>query len=115
MEWLFTTLIGNSVIACAIALLALLALLLRRPALAHVLWLLVLVKLVTPPVVRVQVTVPWQRGDAPALAQIAEPAAAAIVDESHSGWSARSTGATPMMPVTPGVMEPPAQTITARS
>ena len=32
----------------------------RRPALAHALWLLVLLKLVTPPLVRVPV--PWPSG-----------------------------------------------------
>lgn len=61
MEQLLAILLGNTVVALAIAAAALLAMLVRRPALAHVLWLLVLVKLVTPPVVRVPVMLPTDR------------------------------------------------------
>jgi beta-lactamase regulating signal transducer with metallopeptidase domain len=77
MEWLLHTLIGNSVIAAAIASAALLALLLRRPALAHVLWLLVLVKLVTPPVLRVPVSLPWVGDEAMMTAPAEDSGAAA--------------------------------------
>ncbi len=72
--------------ALAAAVLAVLALLvrwcIRRPALAHALWVLVLVKLVTPPLVAVPV--PWPAAeavvlvraeDAPRIAQAAPPEA----------------------------------------
>src|SRR5947209_7860329 len=77
--------VGLANAACA-AVLAVLALAAgrfsRRPALAHALWLLVLIKLVTPPFLRLPVA--WLPGDppgeaapAPAAARPAPPAAEA--------------------------------------
>ena len=54
MEFLVTTLVSNTVIAIAIALVAVIVGRTRRsPQFTHVLWLLVLVKLVTPPLIDV--------------------------------------------------------------
>ncbi len=65
--------LANAVVALVLALLALLAgRLSRRPALAHMLWVLVLVKLVTPPLFRV--ALPWWR----AAEEAPEPVAAAV-------------------------------------
>jgi len=55
MNWLVTVLLGNTVVALGLAAAALAASLLRRPAAAHVLWALVIVKLITPAAVRVGV------------------------------------------------------------
>ena len=54
IEWI----ISNSVVALGLAVLALLASrMFRSPALMHVIWLLVMVKLITPPIFRVPVEV----------------------------------------------------------
>ena len=54
MDSLLTVLLSNAVAAVVLALVALAAgRVLRRPALTHGLWLLVLLKLLTPPLVRV--------------------------------------------------------------
>jgi beta-lactamase regulating signal transducer with metallopeptidase domain len=54
--------LSNAIIAAALAVLAAVAgRLARRPALAHALWLLVLVKLITPPLVRVPI-LPAEQG-----------------------------------------------------
>ncbi len=52
MEPLINATLSNSLLAAALAVVALAVsrLLKNKPAIAHVLWLLVLVKLVTPPV-----------------------------------------------------------------
>ena len=107
MEWLVSTLVGNSVIACAIASGAALAMLLRRPALAHVLWLLVLVKLVTPPLFRVPVNVPsWGSADASTVAEAVIPSAGIAGEpEVSPAAPARGTHAHP----TPAVVAPPRQ------
>src|SRR5262249_13747587 len=52
MTWLFPALLANTVVGIVLATLALLASRCGKPALAHVIWLLVVVKLVTPPIVR---------------------------------------------------------------
>ncbi|MGL4549850.1 MAG: M56 family metallopeptidase, partial [Gemmataceae bacterium] len=66
--------LANAAVAAVLALLALLAgALCRRPALAHVLWLLVLIKLITPPLFRVPV--PGLREPAPAAAPKPKPPA----------------------------------------
>ena len=75
MQVLVSTMIGNTVVALALALLALLAMRLRRPAMAHVLWLLVIVKLLTPPVWRVAVTTPPDARVEPAKAMVVVDAA----------------------------------------
>ena len=68
MDTLLHVGLSNAVLATALALPAAAASRLRRPALAHGLWLLVLLKLLTPPLWRVPV--PWP-------AAVAEPAGAA--------------------------------------
>src|SRR5271165_524316 len=42
----------------------------RNPPVAHVLWLLVLLKLVAPPVMRIEWSGPWLPGSTPARGQI---------------------------------------------
>ncbi|MEA2709250.1 MAG: bla regulator protein blaR1 [Phycisphaerales bacterium] len=56
VQMLVSILIGNAVVATVLAIAALVAMKLHRPAAAHVLWLLVIVKLLTPPMWRVAVT-----------------------------------------------------------
>ena len=59
MHGLLETLVSNGAVALALALLAVLATGLRaRPALVHGLWVLVLLKLVTPPIIRVPISLP---------------------------------------------------------
>src|SRR4051812_33408166 len=69
MNWLVTMLLGNTVIALLLAACAMGAALLRRPAIAHVLWALVLLKLITPALIRVEVPA-WgsASADAPEVA-----------------------------------------------
>jgi bla regulator protein BlaR1 len=56
MSWLLIALVKNAIIVVPLAVLALAASrVIRRPALGHVLWVLVLVKLLTPPLVDVPV------------------------------------------------------------
>lgn len=55
MSYLLNTLAGNTLVAIALAVMALLALQMHRPALSHVLWVLVMAKLVTPGFVRAPV------------------------------------------------------------
>jgi beta-lactamase regulating signal transducer with metallopeptidase domain len=76
--------VSNAVVACVPAMLAVaVSLTCRRPALVHALWLLVLVKLVTPPLVRVPL--PW----------LAAPAQAESLAQSHP-----SPAAEPAVPST---------------
>lgn len=57
-EWIAGWIIGNTVVGGVIAVLALLTdRCLQRPALAHLLWALVLVKLVTPPIVTIPIAI----------------------------------------------------------
>jgi beta-lactamase regulating signal transducer with metallopeptidase domain len=68
MDSLLNTALSNALVALALAVVVVLAALVcRRPALLHGLWLLVLLKLITPPLV--QVELPW-----PALGPSAESA-----------------------------------------
>src|SRR5436190_11900571 len=54
MSWLLVPLLKNAILVLPLALLALAAARWsRRPALAHLLWVLVLIKLVTPPMIDV--------------------------------------------------------------
>jgi bla regulator protein BlaR1 len=58
MEWLVQTLLSNAVVATILAVAAaLLGRTCRRPALTHSLWLVVMLKLITPPLVLVSVPV----------------------------------------------------------
>jgi beta-lactamase regulating signal transducer with metallopeptidase domain len=58
MQSLLEVALSNAILACMLAVVALVVgLITRRPALVHALWLLVLVKLITPPIFRV--SVPW--------------------------------------------------------
>ncbi len=64
MEWFIDTIVSNLLVAGLIAVLALVAQrFIRRPQYAHALWLLVLVKLITPPVVQVRLP-EWQSSPA---------------------------------------------------
>ena len=65
MSWLLYAGLSNAAIAAILAVPAwIVARQFRRPALAHVLWLLVLLKLVTPPMVPVRV-LPWNTATEP--------------------------------------------------
>jgi beta-lactamase regulating signal transducer with metallopeptidase domain len=67
MDTLLHVGLGNAVLAGVLAIVVgLLLRILRRPALAHALWLLVLLKLVTPPLV--SLPCPWPAGEAEPLA-----------------------------------------------
>ena len=71
--------LGNAVAATLLAMAAAaVARLARRPALAHGLWLLVLLKLLTPPLW--QVPVPWPEGGPPPTAAAVPPAPALPAD-----------------------------------
>jgi beta-lactamase regulating signal transducer with metallopeptidase domain len=74
MSFLTLMLFSNTVFAMGLALLAMASRLLRRPALTHVLWLLVLLKLLTPPVI--QVLFPSNFRPLPASSLPAYPSAA---------------------------------------
>jgi beta-lactamase regulating signal transducer with metallopeptidase domain/HEAT repeat protein len=82
---LLSTFAGNTVVALVIALLALAAMRLNRPAAAHVLWLLVIVKLVTPTMVRVEV------GTVGATSAVPTVAPAPMVIEDASRVASRLT------------------------
>src|SRR6516225_10513342 len=59
MPPLLQIVLSNAVMACVLALLAAgVTYFVRRPALAHGLWLLVLLKLVTPPIIPLQISWP---------------------------------------------------------
>jgi beta-lactamase regulating signal transducer with metallopeptidase domain len=58
MHAIVEIILGNTVVALLLAAAALLAGLLKRPPLAHALWLLVLIKLITPPIIRAPVALP---------------------------------------------------------
>ncbi len=68
----------------------------RNPPVAHVLWLLVLLKLVAPPVVRVDWTAPWLPGSTPARGQIIAdvPRTEGQEAESHPRFVDRPTART---------------------
>src|SRR5438552_1039484 len=75
--------LSNAIVASVLAVLAAIASRIgRRPALAHGLWLLVLLKLVTPPLVRVPL--PWLSGEEPARASYSLPPE----DFAANSWSA---------------------------
>src|SRR5689334_15508108 len=72
MDTLLHVGLGNAILASALAVVAAaVAHLARRPALAHSLWLLVLLKLVTPPLVRVPL--PWPAAPAVGPEEVALP------------------------------------------
>ena len=59
MHEILEVLISSGIVALALALAAVIATGLRaRPALVHCIWVLVLIKLVTPPIVRVPIELP---------------------------------------------------------
>jgi hypothetical protein len=60
MEFLVNALLSNALVATGLALAPLILNRLgRSPALVHGLWLVVLLKLVTPPLVEVPLLIPW--------------------------------------------------------
>jgi beta-lactamase regulating signal transducer with metallopeptidase domain len=73
--------LSNAIVAAVLAIVALVAgrLCRRRPALAHGLWLLVLLKLLTPPLVDVRL--PWPASPAPLPDAAPEPAEASVPEE----------------------------------
>jgi beta-lactamase regulating signal transducer with metallopeptidase domain len=78
MDSLLTVALSNAVVAVLLAIVALIAgRVLRRPALTHGLWLLVLLKLLTPPLVRIPM--PWPETELPAVAIAAQPPSDEIV------------------------------------
>jgi beta-lactamase regulating signal transducer with metallopeptidase domain len=102
--------LSNAVAAAALALLAVAAgAVCRRPALAHGLWLLVLLKLLTPPLVRVPV--PWPAAapaEAPETARVevvSEPA----LPEPNEGPAPAAQGPAAAQAAAPPVAEGPAE------
>jgi WD40 repeat protein/beta-lactamase regulating signal transducer with metallopeptidase domain len=90
--------LANAVVALGLALLALLAgRLSRRPALVHSLWLLVLLKLVTPPLFLLPV--PWWRPSEPAPQPQAVAAAKPPARDATPVTPAPTPVAMPMMPL----------------
>src|SRR5947209_13740251 len=80
MDTLLYAGLGNAVTATALALVvAAVARFCRRPALVHSLWLLVLLKLVTPPIV--SVPLPWPLAWEPVAAQTEAPSPANTAEE----------------------------------
>src|SRR5688500_9561419 len=78
MDQLWNVLLGNSVVAGVLGLLAAVAMrVFRRPAMAHALWLVALVKLITPPIWTV--SVPWIA----VSSEQAAPATRAVVHSRH--------------------------------
>ncbi len=70
MSNIFSLLIGNTIFAMVLAVLAIVAMQFRRPALAHALWLLVLLKLITPPLWNVEVA--WLQPASPVTTRVVE-------------------------------------------
>src|SRR5215831_6009252 len=68
MPPLLQIVLGNAVMACVLALLAAgVTYFVRRPALAHGLWLLVLLKLLTPPIIPLQISWPTSESALPEI------------------------------------------------
>jgi hypothetical protein len=64
MSWFLDVALGNSLIVAVLAGLVLLfSRLYRRPALVHCLWVIVLLKLITPPLLSVSLSLPLPAGD----------------------------------------------------
>jgi probable HAF family extracellular repeat protein len=89
VEAIFPVVLSNALVALALALLALTAsMLFRGPQVAHWLWLLVLLKLLTPPVI--QRSFPWKTARSSAATIAAAPAAIAGRTATGANGSARS-------------------------
>ena len=72
MTWLITSAVTNALVVIPLALIAyLVARYSKRPALAHLVWAAVLVKLLTPPIVTIPL--PWQIDPQAVLAKLNEP------------------------------------------
>lgn len=99
MTGLFATVLSNTLVACILAAAAWLAARCRRPALAHVLWILVLLKLCTPPLFRVQlgwlVPVPVAM---PAVERSAAPEVVPAVNDAVAVLVAPAQAAAPVLP-----------------
>jgi beta-lactamase regulating signal transducer with metallopeptidase domain len=101
MSWLLVVALKNTILVLPLAALALLtSRYFRRPALAHLLWVLVLVKLLTPPIL--DVPVGWQLDAEGWLGHQVEPAAGEDQPGVNQSGAAR-----------PGVAAVPARTRTA--
>src|SRR5262245_49366991 len=98
-------LIQNTVVACLLAAIVWLACRARRlsPTLQHALWLIVLVKLVTPPLV----AWPWSLPDEVELAWMNQGAKSewATAPEVHASQPADLTTSSPAVPVDPALQE----------
>jgi beta-lactamase regulating signal transducer with metallopeptidase domain len=99
--------LGNAVAATLLAVAAAaVGRLARRPALAHGLWLLVLLKLLTPPLW--QVSVPWPEGDGPPPAAAELPPAPALPADTLTALAAPAAAdEPPALPEQPAAAPPP--------
>jgi beta-lactamase regulating signal transducer with metallopeptidase domain len=105
MSWLLIIGLENAVLAVPLAVAAMAAgRLFRRPALAHVLWALVLVKLLTPPLVDVPVgwsidVSPWlaEVQPAPRPASISDPAAVLVGEPTIAAAPAANPSTAPVI------------------
>src|SRR5262245_43040208 len=110
---IFEAVLGNLAVAAALAAVALAAgRWLNRPAVAHVLWLLVLVKLLTPPLVTIPVQCLPARTESVAAAPAVPPPPAAVpqpivVVEPDPPAAPAPPQATVALPVPPPTPAPP--------
>jgi beta-lactamase regulating signal transducer with metallopeptidase domain/HEAT repeat protein len=104
MQALYPLLIGNTAVALGLALVAWGCGRWGRPALAHVVWLLVLVKLLTPPLWRVEVM--EARGIEPAPAPVAVNVAAPLVDVRVPAKAQAAERAVAAMPIASSFSSP---------
>src|SRR5215212_3064609 len=80
MTWLITSAVTNALVVIPLALIAyLIANYSKRPALAHLVWAAVLVKLLTPPIFTIPL--PWQIDPQALIAQLNTPPSAKVVVE----------------------------------
>src|SRR5687768_2648610 len=98
MQTLVALLVGNTAVALALALVAWGCGRWGRPALAHVVWVLVIVKLLTPPVWRVEVIEERDAEPAPLVA-VASVVERAVATPSAAKPQAAEAGAVQRVPV----------------
>lgn len=111
MQMLLSVLVGNTVVACILASFALVAARMERPALAHVAWLLVMIKLLTPPIWHI--SVPSLSSD-DSLAVVATVRPAPVARTMHVPAESLDNSVAPVGIVTT-VAVTPAPRMTARS
>ena len=126
MQPLMLTIASNAVLAAALAVIVFaVTRVWRNPQFAHALWLLVLIKLVTPPVTWISLPASWWEPDRPAAAAPAAAAADATADlhptpvQLHESFAANSAVASeerlpePVIISPEPVAPPPAHAIAA--